>query len=132
MDVRDGVRTAGTDSEDHKKRSVLQPMVSSNTDTAIKHPVAQTPPPKKRDGSLGNLKCDLDLTPNISPHTLPNSLPKITCANECVGFEAEMNAVPIEREIVYLKRKNGIYTLYTKTVIVGCTCVYPKVIERND
>ncbi|XP_063296888.1 interleukin-17F-like [Pelobates fuscus] len=62
--------------------------------------------------------------------TIPTTIPKITCSKQCVGFENLLNAVAIDREIIYLKKEKGFFTLHSAMMTVGCTCVHPRISEK--
>ncbi|XP_018120229.1 interleukin-17F-like [Xenopus laevis] len=61
---------------------------------------------------------------------IPSKLHNVTCSNHCVGYERTLNAVPIQRQILVLRKiKGNLYTLQTVILTVGCTCVHPEIIE---
>ncbi|XP_068089326.1 interleukin-17F-like [Hyperolius riggenbachi] len=68
---------------------------------------------------------------------IPEVITEYKCNETCRGHEHEWNAVPIKRNIFYLKKERRenktIYVLDEMTVTVGCTCVTPeyKVQESN-
>ncbi|KAM9316370.1 interleukin-17A-like [Gastrophryne carolinensis] len=62
---------------------------------------------------------------------IPNTITEVKCSKTCRGHEMDMNAVPIQRNIYYLRKEKNFYVLETKIVTVGCTCVFPEVKEQK-
>ncbi|XP_061482021.1 interleukin-17F-like [Rhineura floridana] len=75
-----------------------------------------------------------DYSINEDPNRFPHVISKATCRyNGCLNYKGQqiisMNSVPIQQEILVLRRKQmgsqQTYWLETQVVTVGCTCVIP-------
>ncbi|XP_075125732.1 interleukin-17F-like [Leptodactylus fuscus] len=63
-----------------------------------------------------------------NPGGYPQWIFEMSCLDTCM-FK-DMNAVPIKRNILYLKREGNVFVLSEMMVTVGCTCVTAEVIEQ--